>query len=238
MNRWAIWVDIEGFSDLYNRDEVCALRSLGALMEALYNVASHAFRGDDERLFIHQFGDGFVVVSDFPESSPTRPIAISIAVMRHLLCKGIASKASISAGKFEDIRSCYPKVVMEASMDGRRVKIGGGVMTILPIMGSALINAYKLASQRPGSVLLVDFSVFAAIPDGLIFLACQPGMIDWIHSDLPMVKEICSIAGLEYIKPESSAHKLQEYIKKNRADLPEEWISSTLNSLGMTDDTP
>ncbi len=106
MSRWAIWVDIEEFSDLYRRHESCAIQSLGALMEALYYVASRAFCGDDERLFIHQFGDGFVVVSDFPKNSPKRPVAISIAVMRHLLCKGTASKASISGGKFEYIGSC------------------------------------------------------------------------------------------------------------------------------------
>ena len=121
MSRWAIWLDIEGFSNLYRRNENCALLSLGALMEALYCVASGAFGEDDKRLFIHQFGDGFVVVSGFSENSSTRPIAISIAVMRHLLCKGIASKASISGGKFGDIRSCYPKVVMKkASQDSRR----------------------------------------------------------------------------------------------------------------------
>jgi hypothetical protein len=99
-------VDIEGLSDLYRRHESCAIHFLGALMETLYYVASRAFCGDDERLFIHQFGDGFVVVSDFPKDSPKRPVAISMAVMRHLLCRGTASKASIPGGKFEDIGSC------------------------------------------------------------------------------------------------------------------------------------
>ena len=127
---------------------------------------------------------------------------------------------------------------MQASKDRRHVAIGGSVMTILPLMGSALINAHKLASQRPGSVLLIDYSAFAAIPEGVLFQTCQPGVIDWIHSDLSMVEEICSMAGLEYMEPESSANKLQEYIKKNRADLSEKWISSTPNSLGMPDIAP
>ena len=110
-NRWAIWVDIEGFRKKYERHEDedekrdkkvpnPAINELCDLTEALFRIGDRVFSEHGERLFIHQFGDGFVVVSDFQEESPNRPIDICIALMRHLLSKGIVSKASISGGSW------------------------------------------------------------------------------------------------------------------------------------------
>ena len=228
--RWAIWIDIEGFSQLFRIDESRAIFALGALMKALYKIGFCVFSGEGERLFIHQFGDGFVIVSDFSEDSPNRPIGICIAIMRHLLSKGIAGKASISGGSFADISGCYPQIVLEASQDRRHVKIGNGVMTILPIMGTALIAAHNLAKKRHGSVLLFDPLVFDSQPNGVIVHAGQPTVIDWIHSDPSIVAEICAAASLVYIAPQAAERKIRDYINDNLAELPAEWISSTLEA--------
>src|SRR5439155_1670895 len=65
MRRWAIYIDIEGFSAIYSKDEVRALRGLGAVMEAVYRIGSTVCAERPNRLFVHQTGDGFVVVSDW-----------------------------------------------------------------------------------------------------------------------------------------------------------------------------
>ena len=65
MSRWSIYIDVEGFSEIYRLRQGRAIQALGEVMETLFLVASKKFPTAPERLFIHQFGDGFVVVSDF-----------------------------------------------------------------------------------------------------------------------------------------------------------------------------
>jgi hypothetical protein len=109
MNRWSIYIDVEEFSGIYRRRQGRAIQALGKLMEALFLVASKKFSTAPERLFIHQFGDGFVVVSDFIEPNPQRPIAICLAAMRHLIGKGVATKAAISEATSQISLAVIPK---------------------------------------------------------------------------------------------------------------------------------
>lgn len=233
MNRWSIYIDVEGFSEIYKHRQRRAIHALGELMEALFLVASKKFSTSPERLFVHQFGDGFVIVSDFIELNPQRPIAICLAIMRHLIGRGVATKAVISGGDFADISSCYPETVLASSQDRRHVSIGEGVMTIIPVMGMALIAPYKLANSRSGAVLLLDSTIFVELPIGVISQPGSPAVIDWIHSVSPLVTEIAKTAGL--VTPDVSvteAH-LQSYIDDNRGSLGANWIISTLESVGM-----
>ena len=52
---------------------------------------------------MHQMGDGFAIVSDFGEATLERPIAISIALMRHVGSTGMFATAAIAEGEFADI---------------------------------------------------------------------------------------------------------------------------------------
>src|SRR4029079_15066078 len=103
---------------------------------------------------VHQYGDGFIVCSDFPESDVYRPIAIAVAIMRHMAVKGYAAKAAISTGDLSDIRGCYPKPMRDAQDD--RLDLGMGLMTIMSVMGTALTKAHKLAGTKRGAVLILD----------------------------------------------------------------------------------
>jgi hypothetical protein len=238
MNRWSIYIDVEGFSEIYRRGQGPAVQALGGLMEALFLVASKKFSTAPERLFMHQFGDGFVVVSDFMEPDPQRPIAICLAVMRHLIGRGVTTKAAISGGDFADISSCYPETVMTASRDPHHVNIGEGVMTIIPVMGMALIAPHKLANCRSGAVLLLDSTIFVSLPIGVIAHPGSPAVIDWVHSVFPLVAEVAKTAGL--VIPDASvteAH-LRSYIDDNQSTLRADWITSTLESVGMTRSSP
>src|SRR3546814_15908089 len=62
--RWSIWIDIEGFSKLWE-DGGLALAGLRALMSGIYAIGNKVYTDDGDRLFAHQFGDGFVIVGDF-----------------------------------------------------------------------------------------------------------------------------------------------------------------------------
>jgi hypothetical protein len=233
MNRWSIYIDVEGFSEIYRLRQGRAIQALAELMEALFLIASKKFPTAPERLFIHQFGDGFVVVSDFMEPNPHRPIAICLAVMRRLIGKGVATKAAISGGDFADISSWYAETVLAASRDRRHVNIGEGVMTIIPVMGMALIAPYKLASRHSGAVLLLDSTIFVSLPVGIIAKPGSPTVIDWVHSDFPLVAEVAKAAELVTLDASATEAWLRSYIDDNRSTLGVDWISATLDSVDM-----
>ena len=62
-DRWAIYIDIEGFAAKWN-DTIEAFRGLNALMEGIFWIGHRAFPEPPKRLFAHQFGDSFLIVSD------------------------------------------------------------------------------------------------------------------------------------------------------------------------------
>jgi len=231
-NRWSIYIDVEGFSALYESDSTRAIWALSTLMGALYRVGAKAFPTVPDRLFIHQFGDGFVIVSDFPEGTAERPLAVAIAVMRHMIAKGVATKSAISSGDFSDIFGCYPSEVQEAADNHRHVRIGDGLMTIIPVMGSALISPNKLAARKSGAVLLLDTTKFATTPTGLKLSSASLTVVDWVHSDFPLIREICGRAGLIPVTAEAAENFLRGYIRTNEG-LSAEWVSSTQGSVGL-----
>lgn len=55
-------IDIEGFGLRYDQS-MQALPPLNALMEGIFQIGSNKYNDDLTRLFAHQFGDGFVIVS-------------------------------------------------------------------------------------------------------------------------------------------------------------------------------
>lgn len=100
--RWGIYIDIEGFGAQYDQT-MKALLPLNALMDGIFKIGERKYNDDVTRLFAHQFGDGFVVVSCFEEKSLDRPVAIAISLMQHVLAAGGLAKASIAEGGFSDI---------------------------------------------------------------------------------------------------------------------------------------
>jgi len=118
--RWAISIDIEGFSKHYEHSEdrkTYAILALGELMNSVFLVGSQCFPGTpekifSERLFAHQFGDGFLICSDFPESDASRAIAIAVAIMRHMTLKGYVTKAA------------FPRAICQTSGAATRSQCG------------------------------------------------------------------------------------------------------------------
>jgi hypothetical protein len=135
VGRWSIYIDLEGFGNLYDKENQ-VLVSLEVLMEGIFQIGCCCYPESPDCLFAHQLGDGFVIVSEFPEDMLDRPIAIALALLRHVAHSGRFAKASVSEGEFADIRSCYPASVLDASTNDGRIRLGRGVMTLFPVMGS------------------------------------------------------------------------------------------------------
>lgn len=232
--RWSIWIDIEGFGVIYGKSREQALSALSHLMDALYRTATNVYAESPNRLFIHQFGDGFVIVSDFPETSAERPLAMAITLMRHMISLQVATKVAISAGDFSDVLGRYPDAIQEAvTGDGRTFKVGEGLMSVIPVMGMALISPYKLSNKKTGALLLLDTAPFSNIPEGIKSSSSEPMTIDWVHSDLPLIKEICDKAGFHGYDAPTTAKHLTAYIEMNTG-LPKEWQENTLKAAGLS----
>jgi hypothetical protein len=227
-DRWAIYIDIEGFRVLYDR-ETTVLEALRDLMEGIYDIGTNCYPESPHRLFAHQTGDGFVVVSEFGAESLEVPVAISIALLRHVASRGRFAKASIGEGDFADIWGCYPARIRDARSGEDSVALGGGLMTIFPVMGTALIDAVAVAQQSPsGSLLTTAADKRSRLPFGCVLRDSDDRRvvnIDWVHSSLPLVASLQERAGLR--RPNSAVIEaaFRRYCKHQQP--PTRWIEST-----------
>lgn len=224
--RWSIYIDIEGFGARYDQT-MAALIPLNALMEGIYLVGSKKYDDNVNRLFAHQFGDGFVIVSCFGEQKLDRATSIAIALMRHVLASGGLAKASISEGGFSDIKNCYPKPVIDNEHDGV-VPMGTGLMTIIPVMGTALINAVSVDKRSPsGSLLTIDSTNKDRISSNFQPNGIENNLhsINWLMGEHDLVNEILAESGLKIQSEEERATALKKYIKDNK--LKSSWIRAT-----------
>ena len=216
--RWCIYIDILGFSKVWECDEYKALKSLGELMRAIYRIGKKVYPNEAERLFVHQMGDGFAIVSDFGEDTLERPIAVSIALMRHVASTGMFAASAIAEGEFSDITGCYPSEVTD-DLDGNMVKLGEGLMTLSSVMGTAFIRAHNLHKKAPSGPFLVvpkDYNRIriADLPVKTINennQGTQLLSIDWVRARMQTLSDIQARACL--ISPESNelVQKIIEY---------------------------
>jgi hypothetical protein len=236
--RWGISIDIEGFSVLYEQNEdgkTKAIWALHVLMDAIIKIGQRAYPGDitqneTDRIFAHQFGDGFVIVSNFEEVDPSRCIAIATSLMRHMAIKGFCTKAAISVGDMADIKGCYPDSVRfsECGM----LPLGAGLMTTIPVMGTALTKAYKLSSRVSGNVLAVDRLAYRHFPNSLI-ASCKDEccFIDWRSNQHDLARNISEKSGLEFGNREQLLDLFKRYIETEPKP-PEKWIIGSGASVG------
>lgn len=231
--RWGIYIDIEGFGKRYDQT-MNALIPLNALMEGIFQIGTEKYNDDVSRLFAHQFGDGFIIVSCFEEKSLDRPVAITIALMRHVLASGGVAKASIAEGGFSGIRGCYPRKITDLEKDGR-IFIGSGLMTIIPVMGTALINAVGLDKLSPsGSLLTIDRDNKDRVSPDFQTREIENGLlsINWLKGDSKLVSDICKIAGLKNPTECERIEQLVTYVKNN--ELKPNWVRTTCFEQGVT----
>ncbi|MDP1771534.1 MAG: hypothetical protein Q8L15_04560 [Methylobacter sp.] len=199
-------------------------------MDSIVKIGTLSFPGDSdknssERLFAHQFGDGFIICSDFPEPDASRAISIAVAIMRHMIIKGYATKAAISAGDMLDIKGYYPKSVRDA--ESGIVYLGMGLMTIISVMGTALTKAHKLSDTQKGAVLILDDNLAKlGLPEGVELNGDAGNCINWVSSNLPLSDHIAKKSGLETANPQMLIEKLNLYCEQEPTP-PAFWIEAT-----------
>jgi hypothetical protein len=204
-------------------------------MEGIYDIGTNCYPESPHRLFAHQTGDGFVVVSEFGASSLEVPVAISIALLRHVAARGRFAKASLGEGDFADIWGCYPQRIREARSPDDSVALGGGLMTIFPVMGTALIDAVAVAQRSPsGSLLTAAADKRSRLPSECVirdFADRKVVSVDWVHSTLPLVATLQERAGLRSPSSAQTEAAFRRYCSQQQP--PRHWVDSTATILAL-----
>jgi len=238
--RWAIYIDSEGFGVTFPGNQGLAIRRLGGIMEGIYRLGTGPFAKESNRLFVHQIGDGFIIVSNGGMVRPEVPIAVALILMRCAAQADGLAKAGVAYGDFGDFKNCYPDIVRD-HYDGGTVQLGHGLMRIFPVMGTALIKAYRQTRRASGSLLLVDGSMVRELPS-TIHITKDFGdcvSVDWIHSELPEVLAIASQGSIKLTDGIVLERFVRDYISINADALHPDWAANTvlLNGCG-TGSTP
>jgi hypothetical protein len=235
MERWAINIDMEGFSVLWKQEDNKILQSFRELMKAIFRIGCKCFPDSPERLFAHQIGDGFLIVSDFHEENLERSVTIAVALMKHVAANGHLTKAVIVEGDFSDIQGCYPKEVISSLVGDHTVSIGHGLMTIFPVMGTALIKSVKIATKSPkGPLLTLEKSKISRLPQEMPIKEIEKTgiiSIDWINMETPLLKKIQSYSGLSTPSPNNLKNMLAKYCVEY--ELPAIWVKNARLSLDV-----
>jgi hypothetical protein len=228
MNEWVINIDMEGFSYLWEKEDRILL-SLGELMSAIFRIGRRCYSDYGDRLFVHQIGDGFIIKSDIYEENLERPLSIASALMQHVASTGRFAKATIAEGDLPDIKSCYPREVLDNLGEDNRVRLGRGLMTIFPVMGTALINSIKVAKDSPrGPLLTLEASFLARIPSIFPTKSLKGKKydllsVDWVHAESALLKDLKQKAGLAPASIASLEAVLMNYCKEHDHELPARW---------------
>lgn len=202
-------------------------------MRSIIQIGTKVYSGDpaknfSDRIFAHQFGDGFIIVSDFQEADASRCIALATSLTRHMLTKGVATKSAISTGSMSDINGCYPEEMRSA--ENSTLSLGMGLMTSIPVMGTALTKAHKLGSRVSGNVIVIDNSQFLSLPSHLISKShSNISYVNWYSDDHDLAKNISHKAGLEFSKKEQLNELFTSYIAIEPCP-PQKWIDGSNSS--------
>ena len=230
-DRWTMFVDIEGFSQRFTSNANDGYQTLRLLLEAIFRIGKLVYSGDDERLFAHQIGDSVGIISSFPETSPDRPIAIGIALIRHLISHGVAVKVAISSGHMTDVVGVYPTIVRDHQSDHSTATMASGLMTLQTVFGQGLINAYATGKNVRGCVLIVDQTAFKERSSIGRESSKRYALIDWIHNTPQATQHIYENAGLVLPNPNFSRQHLLTYLIHQKVH--KRWAASTLYSVGL-----
>lgn len=228
---WAVYVDEEGFAEHWD-DTMAAFRGLNALMEAICRIGMNVYPNEVERLFCYQFGDGFLITSDFHELDLSRAVLITIAILRHILSVDRVARAALTEGKVADVIGCYPKEVRN-SPDRSRVRLGAGLLTTSPVLGDGLLRTVRLAKKRPrGPLLLAESTLRSRLPIDANTSNAEDGTIslNWLKGEPRGLRALQERANLVIESEAERIARIHRYVDINTT-LCEEWKDSVKSYL-------
>ncbi len=222
---FSLYIDIEGFGDKF---EDGGKQSFINLTNDLYSLGQKFF----EKLSIIQFGgDGFLIKEILSYQNSIRKfIDIAAALLQIILIRGNTGRVKISHGYMSDIKSSYSEEIKKELYGNNQyvLKFNKNIMLLNPVIGTSIINCYKLNGPK-GPLLLVDKDleekiIHEKVPYKKINSDKYNVLwINWINHKNENTELILKHLNLNNKNIETN---LKSYIDKN--DLPEEWKKSAL----------
>jgi len=201
-------------------------------MEGIYHVGTTVCSNAPNSIFAYQVGDGFIISSEFGLNAPSLPLGICIFLLRLVATRGGFAKCAASTGEMADIKGCFPRVIQDNLIESHAVRLGSGLMTLFPVMGTALINTYTLSKKERGSVLIWDKKIDISSDQGIVVTKDDGDylLIDWLHSRSPYADRF-----LEMVEITDFLSNFETIIRNRIKATPAEpeWIASTLNYNGL-----
>ncbi len=235
-HRWCLFIDVEGFSSIYDTDEPQALSRWRELASAIYKFIE-ALPPTFPPIGAHQIGDGFLLVATSSGEAVDQPLALAIALLRHLLMQGVACKAAISEGNFADVCGCLPRCIRQKMDETSAIRDDRYIMTFWPVMGTALIQAFNLAKSGPsGPLLLLDATSLEMASVKAMRHKESLIIVDWLRSVPPALPELEHILAGAQEQPEGLALQLRRYVE-GASGLSAEWRANALRLAEGTEGT-
>ena len=225
---WSLYIDIEGFKVIFEKEEDKVLWFLHNLMENIIDIGEKGYSDEGERLFIHQIGDGFIIFPDFGDKDLLKPISIASVLMQLSAVNGGFLKAGISYGGHADYSSCYP--LDDCGREGSTIPLGSGLMTIMPVLGMGLIRAFEITRCASGPILIIDKKLvdFPNINQFEIKHYEKHIEINWLKPTNHEVNNLLKKISIKLPNPEIIKERLKEYLL-NYNELPDLWKKAAEN---------
>ncbi|HSC48218.1 MAG TPA: hypothetical protein VLG68_09035 [Gammaproteobacteria bacterium] len=227
---WAAYIDEEGFASHWD-ETMEGFRGINAQMDAICRIGMKVYPNEVERLFCYQFGDAFLVTSDFHEPDLSRAVLIVIAILRNILSSDRLARATLVEGNIADIAGCYPKEIRDLS-DRTRVALGAGLLMTTPILGQGLLRAVGLSKRKPkGPLFLVDSALKDRLQDDINTNDLEDGTVavNWLLGEPKGLREIQEKAGLKRESQGARVARVAKYLTQRT--LKNEWKQNVFSYL-------
>jgi len=108
-------------------------------------------------------------------------------------------------------------------------------MTVFPVMGTALINAHRLATVKPrGARLAIDRAMIDEVPDGVVVSHEDKDLliVDWIHTRTTTLNDVVTKARIQVPSTAQLCGQLSAYVTSTGGATDEDWKHNTLHLNG------
>lgn len=227
---WALYIDVEGFSYLYEEHAMKPMSFLTSDIFALLDSGRPEFSGLSA---IQYGGDGFLIkqLGSVYDKDIRRPLAIGCALMKRALVDGFTLRAQLSVGDSADVQGTYSEPMQERIKEqnaaGYLSVYRGSARTFNnmlynSVIGTSILNAYRL-QQPKGPLFVVDPLLKEDMETAGIQVteSKEALLFDWLRHDDDYVRSGMEVLEINGEFDHQSA--LRKYIQKYEGVIPADW---------------